>query len=163
MSAQTTYTFATKIGFPGGIVDIEPHAIDTYLNEEDNGVMLYGIAVVRGTDAKQCKIPESTPCDFLGVTVNNLTTEHNLTGELLIKKNAAIGVMSYGKVYARLDSDAVVNAGDPAYFIIGSGLFTNSDGGEENVLVGKFESAASNGIAALRLYNAPVSNGEDVG
>ena len=35
MSAQNKYGFSTPIGAAGGIVDLAPYAIDTFLNEEE--------------------------------------------------------------------------------------------------------------------------------
>ena len=49
MSAQTRYGFATPIGAPGGIVDLSPHVIDTFLNEEASGVLKFGLGVVQGS------------------------------------------------------------------------------------------------------------------
>mgnify|MGYP000850572179 CR=1 FL=1 len=42
MSAQTKYGYSTPIGAAGGIVDVAPHQIDTFLNEEENGVLKFG-------------------------------------------------------------------------------------------------------------------------
>ena len=45
MSAQTRYGYSTPIGAAGGIVDLAPHAIDTFLNEEESGVLRFGVQV----------------------------------------------------------------------------------------------------------------------
>ncbi|MGN9096384.1 hypothetical protein [Flintibacter porci] len=47
MSAQTRYGYATPIGAPGGIVDLAPYAIDTFLNDEENGVLKFGTSKPR--------------------------------------------------------------------------------------------------------------------
>lgn len=49
MSAQTRYGYATPIGAPGGIVDLAPYAIDTFLNEEETGTLKFGMGVVQGS------------------------------------------------------------------------------------------------------------------
>lgn len=49
MSAQTKYGYSTPIGAAGGIVDVAPHQIDTFLNEEENGVLKFGVGVVQGS------------------------------------------------------------------------------------------------------------------
>ena len=85
MSAQTRYGYATPIGAAGGIVDLAPYAVDTFLNEEENGVMKFGMGVVQGSKpGVNIALPESgaTADKFEGVTTNNRTTEYDMDGHL---------------------------------------------------------------------------------
>ena len=133
MSAQTTYKFATPVGVAGGIVDLAPYAIDTFLNEENEGAMEFGVAVVDGTaSGKQVKLPVSASTVIQGVTTNNLTTELGLDGKIYIKKGAAIGVMRYGRIYVKLATGAAPTYGAPAYVVKSTaefGYFTESSSG----------------------------------
>lgn len=167
MGAQTTYKFFPSKGVAGGIVNLQPYAIDSYVNEEPYGVMEYGVGVVAGTTDKQIKMPTSASAatDFLGVTVNNRTTEYNIMGELDIWNKYAVGVMRYGRIYVKVKSTAPgvftdVAAGDPAYLVINTsgeiGKFTNAAGKDTDdvAINARFASAQDeNGIAQLDILN----------
>ena len=110
MSAQTKYGYSTPIGAAGGIVDVAPHQIDTFLNEEENA---------------------ATAAKFEGITTNNRTTEYDLEGKLAVRKGAAVGVMRYGKIYGRVAEGVEPAYGDSVYLITEgeeAGCFTNEAG-----------------------------------
>lgn len=169
MSAQTVYKYSTPIGMAGGIVDLAPYAIDTFLNEEDNGVMLFGIGVVKGTKAgTEIAKPASgaTAADFEGITVNNLTTEYDMDGKVRILKASAVGVMRYGRIYARVMTGITPAYGDPLYIVVTgdeAGYFSNEAAttGTNNAtytsvaVKGRFLGTVdtSNGIAQVELFN----------
>ena len=158
--AQTRYGFSTPKGGAGGILDIAPYAIDTFINEEATGVMLHGVGVVAGsTPGTNVKLPAAgaTAANFEGVVVNNRTTELDLEGNMHIKTKAALGVMRYGRVYVRIADGIEPAYGEAAYLIISgdeAGFFTNV--AEGNVAIkarfvgGKDATAA---IAAIELFN----------
>lgn len=160
MSAQTVYRYNTPIGVPGGIVDLAPYAIDALKNEEENGVMNFGIAVVQGTDVgAQIKKPvaASTAAVFEGVATNNLTTEYDLDGKIRILKGAPVGVMRYGRVYARVADGVTPAYGEALYFVKSgnqAGYFTNSSEGTIAVK-GRFLSGvdSNNRVAMVELFN----------
>ena len=160
MSAQLSYRYSTPIGIPGGIVDLAPHAIDTFMNEEENGVMTFGIAVVKGTDpGSQIKRPvgASTAAAFEGVATNNLTTEYDLDGKARVLKGAPVGVMRSGRVYGRVATGATPAYGDAVYFVKSgseAGYFTNSSDGTVAIKA-RFLSTvdSSNRVAEIELFN----------
>lgn len=159
MSAQTTYRFGTAMGAAGGIVDLAPYAIDTFLNEEATGEMDFGIAVVKGTAANQIKKPASgaTSAKIVGVTTNNRTTEYDLEGEVYLRHNKAVGVMRYGRIYVRVVAGVTIAIDEPTYISTAAGTagqFTNVSSG--NVAVkGRFLSTvdATTGVAMVELFN----------
>lgn len=161
MSAQTSYKFSSPIGSAGGIVDLAPYAIDTFLNSENTGVLTFGVGVVKGTTpGTNVALPGATnvAADFEGIVVNGRTTEYDVEGNLSIRKGASVGVMRYGRIYAKVKAGVTVAVNDPVYLIISGtykGQFTNVP--TDNVAVaGVFRSAAdSNGIAQVELFNAP--------
>lgn len=105
MSAQTRYGYSSPIGSAGGIVDLAPYAIDTFLNEEENGKVKFGMGVVTGTNkGSGIKLPVkgSTAANFEGITVNRRTTESDMEGAVSLRKSASIGVMKYGRIYVRV-------------------------------------------------------------
>ena len=160
MSAQTRYRFSTPVGMAGGISDLAPYAIDSFMNEEATGTMLFGLGVVSGTKAgTQIKKPvaASTAANFEGITSNNLTTEYDLEGGIHIRNKAAIGVMKYGRIYARVADGVTPAYGDALYLIKSgdeAGYFTNSSSGTIAVK-GRFMGPkdATNGIAEVELFN----------
>lgn len=134
MSAQTKYGYSTPIGAAGGIVDVAPHQIDTFLNEEENGVLKFGTGVVQGSKpGVNIALPKkaATAAKFEGITTNNRTTEYNLEGKLAVRKGAAVGVMRYGKIYGRVAEGVEPAYGDSVYLITEgeeAGCFTNEAG-----------------------------------
>ena len=159
MSAQTSYKFSTPMGVAGGIVDLAPYAIDTFTNEENTGVMGFGMGVVDGTTAGvHVKLPTATSQVFEGVTVNNLTTELDLEGAIHVLNKAAIGVMRYGKVYVKLAEGVTPTYGAAAYLVCSGddkGCFTTSSSSTMAVNA-RFVSGAANGIAMLELQQGNV-------
>lgn len=160
MSAQTTYKFSSPIGSPGGIVDLTPHAIDSFLNGEETGVMKFGVGVVKGDKpGVNVKLPTSaaTAAVFEGVTVNNRTTEYDLEGKAHLRKGKALGVMRYGRVYVRVATGATPAYGDAAYIVKSgdeAGYFTNTS--TDNLAVkGRFLGGVdgSSGVAVVELFN----------
>lgn len=166
MSAQTRYGYATPIGAAGGIVDLAPYAIDTFLNEAENGVMKFGMGVVQGSKpGANIALPKTgaTVDKFEGITVNNRTTEYDMDGDLAVRKGAAIGVMRYGRIYVRVEADDEPAYGAPLYLIItgdDAGCFTSTADGSNTIAVnGRFIGGIDNGVAPVELMRQPVTGG----
>ncbi len=158
--AQTRYGFTTPVGGAGGILDIAPYEINTFLNEEDTGVMKHGIGVVTGTKAgTQVRVPATgdTAAIFEGVTVNNRTTELDMEGKLYIKNGAALGVMRYGRILVRVADGVEPAYGEAAYLIITgdeAGFFTNVADGNVAVkakFIGGVDTVGN--VAPVELFN----------
>ena len=169
MSAQTHYGFTTPIGAPGGIVDLSPHVIDTFLNEEASGVMKFGLGVVQGSKpGVNIALPETgaTADKFEGITTNNRTTEYDLEGKLHIRNGAAVGVMRYGKIYVQVEEDDEPAYGDPVYLIINgddAGRFTSASSGDTIAVNARFIGGVDNGVAPVELMREPVNSGSASG
>lgn len=161
MSAQTRYGYKTPIGAAGGIVDIAPYAIDTFLNEEETGKMKFGYGVVQGSKpGTNITIPKegATAAKFDGITVNNRTTEYDVEGNLSLRKGASVGVMRYGRVYARVANGVEPSYGETAHLVISgddAGCFTNAAGDNAVAIKGRFLSGIDAGsqIAVVELFN----------
>lgn len=167
---QTRYGFTTPIGAAGGIVDIAPYAIDTFLNEENSGVLKFGVGVVQGSNpGVNIAMPESTStaADFEGVTTNNRTTEYNVDGTLTVNKGASVGVMKYGRIHVRVAAAAKPEYGDSLYLITSgdeTGCFTNkaavttgdnADTFTTIAVKGRFLGGtdSASGVASIELFN----------
>lgn len=166
MSAQTRYGYATPIGAPGGIVDLAPYAIDTFLNDEENGVLKFGMGVVRGSKpGVNVALPDSdaTSDKFEGVATNNRTTEYDLDGHLFVRKGVGVGVMRYGRIYVRVKTGDAPEYGDPLLLVINgddAGCFTSTeDSGNTIAVNGRFLGGVDNGVAPVELMREPVTGG----
>lgn len=168
MSVQTRYGYATPIGAAGGIVDLAPYAVDTFLNEEENGVMKFGMGVVQGSKPGiNISLPDtdSSADNFEGVTTNNRTTEYDVDGNLSVRKGKGIGVMRYGRIYVRVETGDEPAYGDPLYLITDgdeTGCFTSTEGATIAVN-GRFIGGIDNGIAPVELMRQPVISGSGSG
>ena len=49
--SQLSYNYNTPIGAAGGIVDLAPHYIYSFINEATTGAVLFGMGVVKGANA----------------------------------------------------------------------------------------------------------------
>lgn len=160
MAVQTAYNWTTGRGIAGGLVDLTPHIIDTFINEENTGVLKPGMGVMAGTTAgKQIKVFKTggSPV-FEGVVNNNRTTEYDLDGHLRMRKGAGVGVVRWGRVWVRVPAGVTIAYGDGLY-IIGAGdnagFFTNTDNSSANPAVpGRFIGPAENGIAPAEIYHS---------
>ena len=113
MAAQLDYGYRTPNGVPGGKVDISFDVVVTRANEEDDGVLKYGMAAFFGTNKGHgIKRPTtaSTKDDFQGVVICNANTEQDMNGHVNVKKGANVSCMLRGRIWGRLAPGA-----EPAY------------------------------------------------
>lgn len=160
MAVQTSYNWTTGKGIAGGLVDLTDHVIDSFINEEDTGVLKPGFGVMAGTiPGKQIKVFKTGGAPvFEGVVNNNRTTEYDLDGHIRMLKGAGVGVVRRGRVWVRVPSGVTIAYGD-GMFIIGAGddagKFTNTDNSSANPAVpGRFIGPAENGIAPAEIYHS---------
>lgn len=156
---QTNYSYNTRIGAAGGIVDLAPHYVRSFINEAKTGEVQFGMGVTAGAQAgKGVKLPATgdTAGKFEGIVTNRRTTELDLEGELTLRNKCALGVMQYGTIYALLATDVTPAYGDAVYLNISgddAGKFTNTSGSTTVAVKGRFASEADNGVAIVELYN----------
>lgn len=131
MSVQTSYNFATPKGVAGGLYDLSPYAVDSRRNESADGALKFGMGVVIGTTAgNQVKVPSATSDKFEGIALNGFSTELDMTGDLVIKNGATVGVLAKGRAWARIKAGITVAYGDDVYLIASgdnAGLFCNAE------------------------------------
>lgn len=155
MSVQTKYGFATSKGIAGGIYDMYHYPVDSRYNEEDNGVLRFGMGVVRGSlPGSNVALPTSASkaADFEGVIVNGFSNQHDLEGVVSILNNQNIGVMRKGRIWVALAEDAEPKYGDAVHLIVDgdeAGCFDTTGG---VAIAGRFIGGPSNGVAPVELY-----------
>lgn len=161
MSAQTRYGYSTPKGHAGGIFDLAPYAIDSFINEADTGVMKFGMGVVQGSNpGHNINVPAegATAAKFEGITTNNRTTEYDVEGNLAVRKGASVGVMRYGRIYGRIAADVEPASGEAVYLIVSgeeAGCFTNAAGDNAVAIKARFLSGVDtvSQVAVIELFN----------
>lgn len=155
---QTNYGYNTPIGQAGGLYDLAPVAIDSFLNEAADGAMKFGMGVVMGTDVGVgVKVPtaDSAAVDFEGIVVNRRTIENAIDGGPVLKNKCTVGVLRYGRIYGILADGAAPTYGDPVYMVKSgedAGCFTDSSS-STIAIKGRFLSGDHDGIAIIELFN----------
>ncbi|MCL1999040.1 MAG: hypothetical protein FWG65_09775 [Turicibacter sp.] len=165
--AQLNYTYQTQLGVAGGLLDVSPYSVNSRTfspNEEDETRSLkFGTGVVVGASpGTTVTAPRSdtTASDFEGLVLTGFTTEHNLTGDLKLHPGATVGVLRFGKAWARLEPDIEPKYGDRVYLIKEGefvGCFTNLEDGNLP-LAAQFVGneglvAAAGSIAPIEIFN----------
>lgn len=156
MAAQLNYNYSTPKGVPGGKFDLAFDEVVTRKNENEDGIMKYGLAVAIGTDAGHgIKVPVAgTTADKIeGVTVALPNTEHDTNGKVIVKKNSSLSIMKKGNIWGRLATGATPTYGAKAYVVVtgnDAGMFTHDKG--TNVDIGAtFGNEKDDGIAVIVL------------
>lgn len=132
MAAQLNYNYDTPKGVPGGKYDLSDDHVVTRMNEEADGIMGFGMAVVMGASkGTGVKLPSSgaVPDDFEGVTLHGANTEQDMNGKVTVRNNASLGIMKKGNVWGKTASDAVPSYGATAYVVVDgeeAGTFTSA-------------------------------------
>ena len=134
MNIRNDYGYQARLGLPGTLYDISPNAIDSRQNAEtDLGVMKLGIGVMQGdTPGVNVRIPFAgdTIAAFEGLTMGSQTFDMDMDGQLKVRPQQTIGVLRWGRAWARVVPDLFVKYGDPVFLITDgehAGLFTNED------------------------------------
>lgn len=155
MGVQTSYNFYTDKGVAGGLYDLGHHDVNSRRNECEDGVLKFGMGVVIGTlKGSQVKLPESgaTADTFEGITVNGYSTEMDMAGAVALKNEATVGVLTHGKVWARIADGITTAYGDKLYLITSgaeAGCFTNATGDNTiEITNGKFVGTKGTGNVA---------------
>ena len=160
MSGQLSYTYHTPKGVAGGLFDISPYSIDSRVNgENDENKMMFGMGAVQGEiPGTDVRIPAAgdTADKFEGLILTGFTNQMNLTGEIKIFHQQTVGILRFGKAWARVVSGITPSYGDDLYLVKNgndAGLFTNVADGHLAVN-GRFIGDLGTGdIAPVEIYN----------
>jgi len=158
--AQLTYKYTTPKGVAGGLLEISPYQIDSRLNGETAvGSLQFGMGVVQGSNpGTNVNRPATgaTADKFEGLVLTGFTQEMDMAGTFQLKPKQTVGVLRYGRAWARLPAGLTVSYGDSLYLITtgtNAGLFTNVATGNLAVngrFVGEVDSS---NIAPIEIYN----------
>jgi hypothetical protein len=162
--AQTSYNYTTPKGVAGSLYDITPYSVDSRLNGEATADALkFGMGAVQGaTPGSDVKLPTSASegGQFEGLVLTSFTQEMNRAGDVKLYPKQTVGVLRYGKAWARVVPGLAIAYGDPLYLTVDgtdAGLFTNDDT-DTLAVAGRFIGGVdASDIAPVELYNAPAS------
>lgn len=156
MAAQLNYSYSTPKGTPGEKFDISFDEVVTRKNQEEDGVLRYGMAAQIGNDAgTTVKVPVTgaTADDIEGIVVRAANTEQDMNGHVVVRKDTSVGIMKKGKIWGRLATGAAPKYGAIAYVVVGgkdSGTFTNEP--TDAVDIGaNFGNVSDDGISVIEL------------
>lgn len=158
--AQLSYSYNTPKGVAGGLLEISPYQIDSRLNGETAaGSLKFGMGVVQGaTPGKNVSIPTTTATadKFEGLVLTSFVQEMDMAGDIRLQPKQTIGVLRYGRAWARLPQGLTVSYGDSLYLITtgdDAGLFTN-EATDNLAIKGRFVGEVdSSDIAPIEIYN----------
>lgn len=175
---QTSYNYTTPKGVAGSLYDLAPYQVESRVNGETAaGALKFGMGVVQGSaPGANVALPTSTATadKFEGLLLTGFTQEMDSAGDVTIRPKQTVGVLRYGKAWARVSKDTTASYGDKLYLVTSgddAGTFTNDASG--NLAVnGRFVGAVDSvGIAPVEIYNqmpiaeqtAPADNDDNGG
>lgn len=156
MAAQLNYEYSTPKSIPGAKADLSVDIVNARRNDEENGVMKFGMAVATGkTAGHSVKVPTATTDTIEGVVLHAENTEHDMAGDVIVKKNVTVDVMKLGHVWGRLATGVKPVYGAPAYVVCSgddAGCFTATaaDGTTQDIGA-TFGRDSDDGIAVIIL------------
>lgn len=168
MGVQTSYSYATSRGVAGGLYDLSPYASDSRLNSETAaGDLKFGMGVVCGSaPGANVKRPATgaTADKFEGIVMTGFTTEQDANGDVVVMPGQTVGVLRYGRIWARIKNGISPAYGEALHLIITgdeAGLFTNvadtpAEGTASKTIAvnGRFIGGKGSGdVAPVELFN----------
>ena len=160
MAAQTSYSYQTPRGVPGGLFDISPYAIDSRTNGEENiGVLLFGMGAMQGTHpGVDVLVPVAgdTEDTFEGIVLTGFTNQQTMQGEVILYPQQVVGILRWGRAWVRVAEGVTPAYGENLYLINSgpnAGLFTNVEG-DGLAINGRFIGGlGTTSVAPVELYN----------
>lgn len=156
MAAQLDYGYSTPKAVAGAKVDLSHDEVVTRMNEAEDSKLKYGMAVMVGTNPGQTvTVPNGATAEQIeGVVLCHPNTEQDMKGNVVVKKNVSLGIMTQGRIWARLATDVTPTYRAKAYVVVSgadAGTFTTAADG--NVDIGAtFGNATDDGIAVIELH-----------
>lgn len=162
MAAQLNYDYGMSKGVPGGKYDLSPDEVITRTNEEEDGVLRFGMAAMVGTTpGTTVKVPAegATAEKIEGIVLHAANTEQDRKGRVVVPNNASVGILRFGKIWARVAESVEPAYGDPLYVVVSgkdAGSLSKEEGTGNVKIDGRFIGAAEDGIAPVLLTGRAV-------
>jgi len=159
MSGQMSYSYKTPKGVAGSLFDISPYRVDSRVNGEPGDAMQFGMGVVQGgSPGVNVAVPvaSSEPGQFEGLLLTGFVNEMDMGGNVKIRPLQTVGILRWGKAWARVASDVEPVYGEGLYVVLTGpdrGKFTNDSEGTLPVN-GRFVGGLGTGaIAPVEIFN----------
>lgn len=160
MSLWTEYSQQTPKGTAGSLYDLTVRTVDSFRNEEADGVLLPGVGVVHGTNpGTDIALPKTgaTADKFVGVVMYGGSNELDMKkNQLIIPEGYHVSVMRNGRVWVKMAEGEEPTYGAPVFLVVGgdgAGLFKTSAEEGTVPINARIIEVGSNGLAAIELYN----------
>ena len=160
MNMRLDYSYQARLGVPGTLYDISPHAIDSRLNDESTiDAMQFGIGVFQGdSPGKTVRKPIAGDAlaTFEGISMGSQTTSMDMQGERYIRPQQTIGVLRWGRAWVRIVPGRIIQYGDPLFLItsgINAGLFTNEATNNLAINAMFIGELGTSDVAPVEVYN----------
>lgn len=159
MSLWTEYSQQTPKGTAGSLYDLTVHAVDSFRNQEADGVLLPGVGVVHGTNpGVDISLPKasSTADKFVGVVMYGGSNELDMKNNLIIPNGYHVSVMRTGRVWVKMAADEEPSYGDPVFLVVTGddvGCFRAASDDDTIQINARIIEVGSNGLAAIELFN----------
>lgn len=154
MAAQTNYNYGTSKGVAGGKFDLAFDEVVTRTNEAEDGVLKFGMAVAVGSaPGHNVTVVGEGTTTVEGVALCHANTEQDMNGNVVVKKNASLGIIRKGNVWGRLATGITPTYGAKAYVVktgADAGTFTTASSGTLDIGA-TFGNVADEGIAVIVL------------
>ncbi len=153
MPVQTSYTSDHLAAYAGQRRDLT--LVDIISKAAEGGDIPFGLAIVPGTAADQCKLPSAAAQRFLGISEYTSAGLVNASDEHQYEEKKEVNILTFGYVWV-IPEDAVTE-GEQAYFrhtapgteTLGA-VTNNADGGNCDLIPGGvFETSADAGALAV--------------
>lgn len=159
MSLWTEYSQQTPKGTAGSLYDLTVHTVDSFRNQEADGVLLPGVGVVHGANpGVDIALPKtsSTADKFVGVVMYGGSNELDMKNNLIIPNGYQVSVMRHGRAWVKLAADEEPICGDPVFLVVtgdDAGRFRAASNDDAIQINARIIEVGSNGLAAIELYN----------
>lgn len=157
MAAQLNYGYSTPKAVPGAKVDLADDVVNARINDENDGVLKYGMAVAQGASAgHSVKVPVAgtTAAQIDGVAIALPNTEQDKDGNVVVTKGASLSIMKKGHIWGRIATDVTPVYGASAYVVVSgddAGCFTTASGSTTVDIGATFGNESDDGIAVIVL------------
>lgn len=167
---QKSYSYTTPKGVAGGLMDLSPYSVDSRVNGETTpGALKFGMGVVQGTTpGTNVALPTAaaTADKFEGLLLTGFVQEMDAEGSVAVKPKQTVGVLRYGKAWARVPKNTTAAYGDKLYLITSgnnAGLFTNVATGNLAVNGRFIGTADTTDVAPVEIFNQSAATAAEIG
>ena len=158
MTAQTSYSRLQPVAYAGLIFAQDPHDI---ISRDAEGVIAFGLAVGRGTNADEQCVPGGVAGIYLGISIRSLERQGALnTAAITYNDKETVGIIREGYVWAVCPASCAPGAN--VKYTVASGVIDagTAGAGETQIDNATWESTTAAGeLGVIRLADVQATVG----